>query len=110
MIEKGYDIAPVHRLNPNIQEIACEIEGYMHWATENHRTACASNRCSTWRQVVPNSYAIICSAVEPMEWYADNYFKALARWRKMYEEYAAWRHSIGGVDLHFTRYGNATCT
>jgi hypothetical protein len=50
------------------------------------------------------SYAIICSASEPMEWYADNYFKALSRWRPMYEEYAEFNRGTepGGVNPYIS--------
>jgi hypothetical protein len=106
MIEKGYDIArQVHRLNPNIQEIACEIEGYMHWATgKSPHGLCVESLLYLAAGSTQLSYAIICSAVEPMEWYADNYFKALARWRKMYEEYAACNAGtrLGGVDPYIS--------
>ncbi len=106
MIEKGYDIArQVHRLNPNIQEIACEIEGYMHWATgKSPHGLCVESMLYLAAGSTQLSYAIICSAAEPMEWYADNYFKALARWRKMYEEYTAFNLGtrLGGVDPYIS--------
>ncbi len=106
MIEKGYDIArQVHRLNPNIQEIACEIEGYMHWATgKSPHGLCVESMLYLAAGSTQLSYAIICSAAEPMEWYANNYFKALARWREMYEEYTAFNlgTQLGGVDPYIT--------
>ncbi len=106
MIEKGYDIArQVHRLDPNIEEIACEIEGYMHWATgKSPHGLCVESMFYLAAGSTQLSYAIICSAAEPMEWYADNYFKALARWRKLYEEYTDFNMGtrLGGVDPYIS--------
>ncbi|MDD2607928.1 hypothetical protein [Lascolabacillus sp.] len=50
------------------------------------------------------SYAIICSASEPMEWYADNYFYNLQTWRSFYEEYAAFNQGTepGGMDPYIS--------
>ena len=46
------------------------------------------------------SYAIICAASEPMQWYADNYFKSLSAWRPFYEQYVAFNRGTepGGID------------
>ena len=106
MIFKAYDIArQVRRLNPNITEIACEIEGYQHWATgKSPHGICVESMLYMAAGVTQLSYAVICSATEPMEWYKDNYFKALSRWRGMFEDYAAFNQgtTLGGLDPYIS--------
>ena len=106
MIGKAYDIArQVRRLNPNITEIACEIEGYQHWATgKSPHGICVESMLYMAAGVTQLSYAIICSATEPMQWYADNYFKALSRWRGVFEEYASFNQgsALGGLDPYIS--------
>ena len=107
MIGKAYDMArQVRRLSPSIKEIAAEVEGYRHYATgKSPQGLCTESMLYLAMGVTQLSYAIICSASEPMEWYADNYFRFLQRWRPMYEEYAAFNIGTepGGVDAFVSR-------
>lgn len=89
MLIKGYDMArQVHRLPAYIKDITAEVEGYQHWATgkSSHGLAIESflYLAMGCNQL---SYAILCSAFEPMEWYSSNYLKELATWRSLYEDY-----------------------
>ena len=107
MIGKAYDMArQVRRLTPSVKEIAAEVEGYRHYATgKSPQGLCTESMLYLAMGVTQLSYAIICSASEPMEWYADNYFRFLQRWRPMCEEYAAFNIGTepGGVDAYISR-------
>ena len=107
MIHKAYNIArQVRRLNPNIEEIACEIEGYQHWASgKSPYGLCVESMLYLAAGSTQLSYAIICSAAEPMEWYSANYFEALNRWRDTFEEYAAFNKdtALGGLDPYISK-------
>lgn len=106
MIGKAYDIArQVRRLNPNITDIACEIEGYQHWATgKSPHGICVESMLYMAAGATQLSYAVICSAAEPMQWYADNYFRALNRWRGVFKEYADFNQGtmLGGLDPYIS--------
>lgn len=107
MITKAYDIArQVRRLNSNIDEIACEIEGYQHWASgKSPHGLCVESMLYLAAGSTQLSYAIICSAAEPMDWYSANYFEALNRWRDTFEEYASFNKgtALGGLDPYISR-------
>ena len=107
MLTKAYDIArQVRRLNPNIEEITCEIEGYQHWATgKSPHGLCIESMLYLAAGSTQLSYAIICSAAEPMEWYSANYFEMLSRWRTTFEEYASFNKgtALGGLDPYVSR-------
>lgn len=102
MINKAYDMArQIRRMSPSVKEIVAEVEGYRHYATgKSPQGLCTESMLYLAMGVTQLSYAIICSASEPMEWYADNYFKFLSRWRPMYEEYAAFNRGTepGGAN------------
>ena len=102
MLNKAYDMArQIRRLSPSVKEIVAEVEGYRHYATgKSPHGLCVESMLYLSMGVTQLSYAIICSASEPMEWYADNYFAQLQRWRPMYEEYAAFNRGTepGGAN------------
>ena len=104
MVVKGYDMArQIRRLDPDISEIAAEIEGYRHYASgKSPHGLCVESMFYLSMGVTQLSYAIICSASEPMEWYAGNYSEELQQWRPFYEEYARFNRGTepGGLDPH----------
>ena len=106
MLGKAYDMArQVRRLSPSVKEIVAEVEGYRHYATgKSPQGLCTESMLYLAMGVTQLSYAIICSASEPMEWYADNYFAHLERWRPMYEEYAAFNRGTepGGANPYIS--------
>lgn len=106
MLDKAYDMArQIRRLSPSVKEIVAEVEGYRHYATgKSPQGLCTESMLYLAMGVTQLSYAIICSASEPMEWYADNYFKFLQRWRPMYEEYAAFNRGTepGGANPYIS--------
>lgn len=106
MVMKGYDMArQIRRLDPDIKEIAAEIEGYRHYASgKSPHGLCVESLFYLSMGATQLSYAIICSASEPMEWYADNYFKKLQEWRPFYEEYARFNEGTepGGLDPYIS--------
>ncbi|MBR4995577.1 MAG: hypothetical protein IKY82_05905 [Alistipes sp.] len=106
MIGKALDMArQIRRLSPSVKEIVAEVEGYRHYATgKSPQGLCTESMLYLAMGVTQLSYAIICSASEPMEWYADNYFKFLQRWRPLYEEYAAFNRGTepGGANPYIS--------
>ena len=106
MLDKAYDMArQIRRLSPSVKEIVAEVEGYRHYATgKSPHGLCVESMLYLAMGVTQLSYAIICSASEPMEWYADNYFAHLQRWRSMYEEYAAFNRGTepGGANPYIS--------
>ncbi len=106
MLMKGYDMArQIRRLDPEIHEIAAEVEGYRHYATgKSPHGLCVESMLYLSMGATQLSYAIICSASEPMDWYADNYFKNLQKWRPFYEEYADFNKETepGGIDPYIS--------
>lgn len=107
MIVKGYDMArQIRRLPGYVDEIAAEVEGYQHWATgkSSHGLTVESflYLAMGCNQL---SYAILCSAFEPMEWYASNYLKDLAFWRSFYEEYVHYNKGTqpGGINPYISK-------
>ncbi len=106
MIVKAYDMArQIRRLNPDIEDISAEIEGYRHMATgKSSHGLCVESLLYLSMGSTQLSYAIICSASEPMQWYADNYFKHLAEWRSLYKEYSDFNKGTepGGIDPYIS--------
>ena len=102
MLLKGYDMArQIRRLKPSVREIAAEVEGYRHRATgKSPHGLCVESMFYLAMGATQLSYAIICAASEPMQWYADNYFKSLSAWRPFYEQYVAFNRGTepGGID------------
>ena len=90
MLRKGLEIArEIRRLPGDIVEIAPEIEGYQHKATgKSAGGICLETMYYLSMGATQMSYALICSAQEPMEWYASHYFKALSRLKPFAAEYA----------------------
>lgn len=91
MIEKAYGISrQIARLNPDITMIAPEIEGHRHKATgKSPQSVTTETLLYLSMGATSMSYALICSALEPMEWYADTYFKALERYHNLFRNYVA---------------------
>ena len=106
MIEKGLGIArQVRRLDPSITEIAPEIEGYVHKATgKSPKGICIETMFYLSMGATQMSYAIICGNNEPMTWYADNYFKALAEYKPFAREYASFNKGTApaGIDPYIS--------
>ena len=106
MIEKGLGIArQIRRLEPGITEIAPEIEGYVHKATgKSPKSICIETMYYLAMGATQMSYAIICSSQEPMSWYADNYFKALAECKPFAKEYASFNKGTApaGIDPYIS--------
>lgn len=90
MLKKGLDISrQIRRLIPEITEISPEIEGYVHKASgKSPRGIALETMYYLAMGGTQMSYAIICGAREPISWYADNYFKALADVKPFAKEYA----------------------
>ncbi len=107
MILKALDMArQIRRLPADVYQIAAEVEGFPHRATaKSPHGLCVESQLYLAMGVTQLSYAIICSAVEPMKWYADNYFKQLSRWRAFYERFAAFNKGTepGGLDPYISR-------
>ncbi len=107
MLEKGLDIArQIRRLNKNIVEISPELEGYFHKATgKSPHGACVETMYYLSMGATQMSYALICSGQEPMEWYADNYFKALQKWHAFAKEYADFNFGTepGGINPYISK-------
>lgn len=98
-------VRQIRRLDPDIKEIAAEIENYRHYASgKSPHGLCVESSLYLFMGATQLSYAIICSASEPMEWYADNYFKKLREWRPFYEEYARFNEGTepGGLDPYIS--------
>ena len=106
MIVKGLDIArQIRRLNPDIVEIAPEIEGYLHRASgKSAHGICVETMFYLAMGATQMSYAIICSAEEPMEWYASHYFKHLQKWHEFAKEYVYfnWGTDPGGINPYLS--------
>ncbi len=106
MMEKGYAIArQISRLNPNITDISPEVEGYLHKATgKSAQGICTETLFYLALGGTQMSYAIVCSAQEPVEWYAETYFKFLNRYKKNFCEYVAFNEGTqpGGLDSYIS--------
>jgi len=89
MIEKAFGIArQIRRLPASVQCIAPEVEGYQHWATGKSAHGLAVESALYLSMGADSlTYAILCSAVEPMAWYSSVYLSELAAWRPYYENY-----------------------
>ncbi|MBR4755599.1 MAG: hypothetical protein IK076_01505, partial [Bacteroidales bacterium] len=107
IIEKGLGIArQVRRLEPEITEIAPEIEGYLHKATgKSPRSICVETMYYLSMGATQMSYAIICGNQEPISWYADNYFKALSEYKPFAKEYASFNKGTApaGIDPYISK-------
>ena len=112
MIVKGLDLSrQIRRLNKNITEIAPEIEGYLHRASgKTAHGICVETMYYLAMGATQMSYAIICSAEEPMEWYSSHYFKHLQRWHDFAQDYAAfnWGTEPGGINPYLSPQLNYT--
>ena len=108
MLVKAYDMArQIRRLNHDINDISAEIEGYRHMATgKSPHGLCVESLLYLSMGSTQLSYAIICSAEEPMQWYADNYFKQLSKWRSLCKEYSDFNKGTepGGIDPYISRH------
>lgn len=90
ILKKGLEIArEIRRLPDDVVEIAPEVEGYLHKATgKSAQGVCLETLYYLAMGATQMSYAIICSAEEPMDWYASHYFKSLAELKPFAKDYA----------------------
>lgn len=106
MIVKGLDLArQIRRLPAHITEIAPEIEGYQHRASgKSAHGVCIETMYYLTMGATQMSYAIICGAAEPMEWYSSHYFKHLQKWHEFAKEYVYfnWGTEPGGIDPYIS--------
>lgn len=106
MIQKAMDMArQIRRLNPDISQITAEVEGYRHCATgKSPHGLCIESLLYLAMGATQLSYAVICAASEPMQWYADNYFRALSGWRSLYKEYVDFNRGTepGGINPYIS--------
>ena len=106
MIVKGLDLArQIRRLPANITEIAPEIEGYQHRASgKSAHGVCVETMFYLTMGATQMSYAIICGASEPMEWYSSHYFKHLQKWHDFAKEYVYfnWGTEPGGINPYLS--------
>ncbi len=106
MLEKAYGIArQIRRLNTNITDISPEIEGYLHKATgKSPQGICTETLLYMSLGGTQMSYAIVCSGQEPVEWYADTYFKFLSRHHRTFLEYTSFNRGTqpGGLDAYIS--------
>lgn len=101
MIEKAYGISrQIARLNPDITMIAPEIEGHRHKATgKSPQSVTTETLLYLGMGATSMSYALICSALEPMDWYADTYLKALDSYHELYRGYVAHNKDTKGSGI-----------
>lgn len=101
IIGKSYGISrQIARLDTKPHIIFPEIEGYLHKATGKSPQGLATEtllHLSMGADAM--SYSIIASAMEPMEWYADNYFKMLDRYHPLYCKYVSHNHGAVGAGI-----------
>ncbi len=106
MLKKGINIGrQISRLNDNITEIAPEVEGFIHKATgKSPYSLCIETMYYLAFGGTQMSYSIIASAKEPMQWYADNYFKALQKWHDYAKAYVDFNYGSvpGGIDPYIS--------
>lgn len=90
ILKKGLEMArEIRRLPEDVVEIAPEVEGYLHKATgKSAQGICLETLYYLAMGATQMSYAIICSAEEPMDWYASHYFKSLAAVKPFARDYA----------------------
>lgn len=91
MLKKGMDIArQIRRLDPCVGDISPEIEGYVHKASgKSPHSLAVETMYYLAMGGTSMSYAIVSGSREPVSWYADHYFKALAEVKPFAKEYAA---------------------
>lgn len=101
MIEKAYGISrQIARLRPDITMIAPEIEGHRHKATgKSPQSVTTETLLYLGMGATSMSYALICSALEPMDWYADTYLKALDSYHELYRGYVAHNKDTKGSGI-----------
>ncbi len=106
ILDKGFAIArQISRLNPNITDISPEVEGYQHKATgKSAQGICTETLFYLALGGTQMSYAVVCSAQEPVEWYAETYFKFLNRYKRNFTEYVAFNEGTqpGGLDSYIS--------
>jgi len=106
MFIKAYGISrQIHRLPSDITSIAPEIEGYMHRATgKSPQSICTETLLYLGLGATSMSYAIICANMEPMEWYAENYFKYLDKYHSLFSQFTAFNKTSYpcGIDSYLS--------
>ena len=106
MFEKAYGISrQIHRMPPYVKSIAPEIEGFGHKSTgKSPQGLCTETMLYLGLGANNMSYAIICGGCEPMEWYADNYFKYLEKYHELFKEFVSFNKQShpAGVDSYIS--------
>ncbi len=106
ILGKGLGIArQIRRLNKNIIDISPEIEGHRHRATgKSSQSFCTETLLYLSYGATQMSYAMICSALEPVEWYADHHFKLLDKYHQNFAEFVRFNEGTqpGGLDPYIS--------
>lgn len=91
MFTKAYGISrQIHRMPEYIRSFSPEIEGYLHKSTgKSPQGLCTETMLYLGIGANSMSYAIICGNNEPMEWYADNYFRYLDMYHGLFKGFVA---------------------
>lgn len=91
MFSKAYGISrQIHRMPDYVSSFSPEIEGYLHKSTgKSPQGLCTETMLYLGIGANSMSYAIICGNNEPMEWYADNYFRYLDMYHDLFKGFVA---------------------
>ena len=101
IIEKAYGISrQIGRLEGDFHVIFPEIEGFQHRATgKSPQSLCTETLLYLSMGANAMSYSIIGGNHEPMDWYADNYFKYLDRYHQLFCDYVAFNKGSEGAGI-----------
>jgi len=101
LINKAYGISrQIARLKGDFHMIFPEIEGYDHRATgKSPQGVCTETMLHLSMGANSMSYALICNNHEPMQWYADNYFKYLDRYHDLFSAYVSHSENTVGAGI-----------
>ena len=106
MFNKAYGISrQINRMPDYVKNFAPEIEGYRHKSTgKSPQSLVTETLLYLGLGANSMSYAIICANNEPMEWYADNYFKYLDRYHRLFKEFTAFNKEShpAGIDSYIS--------
>ena len=106
MFSKAYGISrQIGRMPDYVKSFAPEIEGYVHKSTGKSPQSLVTETL-LYLALGANSmsYAIICANNEPMEWYADNYFKYLDKYHGLFKEFVSFNKDShpAGIDSYIS--------
>ena len=101
IIEKAYGISrQIGRLEGDFHTIFPEIEGFEHRATgKSPQSICTETLLYLSMGANAMSYSLIGGNHEKMDWYADNYFKYLDRYHKLFCDYVAFNKGSEGAGI-----------